>query len=849
MAEFILGTEDYPLVDRDVMTEEIGLRTDSNYLISLSTNIKAPQGVDFNDYLYGQYIRNLPVRSLLASANDEIDRRNIHNDAGQKTYASGFLGAPGTGKTFFFSNLGRLLHSKGPVLVDCSAKDMQTLFENPTFDSSSTDKEKAAIDAKIKCRNAGMTDGLSDESLEMLKSAAGEAVVIDEEGKVSVDWNAVRFEAADMRGYEYQAQVFQNMLKNICRREDVDLGSGKSEVGIVMKDGELFRVFDPNSPDYGRPVILDELNRAKHGTMDNLYGLLNFLNSPNMKTFKLTGANNREIVVNKAKIPSTFYLNFTGNQAVEGMGSGSFNDPFLSRVPEGFMLKTIPDLIPGDYADMICSYLMGGVPGVILYDAFTANKKHIDMNEFTRFLKSIREIGLTKAQVKEIPLWQRVNIQNADKIIKLSQKLGSFFYEIKQLIGLRGKSYEKINIDPEYEAVLNKKSIDFRTIAHFFIEAERLKGSIESGDRIHFPRFSKGNKHTSRPAHNAYNDRGERLEKVMDRWLKSVFVPDDSGLRCIDENQVEEMYKRAQNIAIKYGILRDSKKLYESKNNEDLLSNLYNAENVYQTDPSYQDNQVRDLYVSIMRKKYPDIADESDEDVLPIRVVNMVMGELADGENEMLNKVCDSGNLMVFNEDIDNVKSKFVAAAEIKQNTQAPCITTENFLMSISVEPFGDKNLANLFKCVDTDHAMFNWDSQDVDYMSSGDDAADDITSLKIGFFKTSTLKGDDDYLFIMYNKSRDKMVVIGSDVHPAVLKHFESDKRKFINRATMTDSQFSELCEDEFGVPGLCIYDACTKEDWIKSSAEDAMVSFVKYLKNKKAAYAIAIQKNKGGR
>ena len=225
MSEFVLGTPEYPLID--VVNQginktsgklKLGVRADAALPIRIVTNVETPNGVSLNDYAYGLYIRQLPVRSMLLAANDEIDKRNIADRKRQRTWASGFLGAPGTGKTFFFNNLGRIIHSKGALLVDCSEKDARTLFENPEFDSSSAYREKAAIDVKIMYRNMKRTDGLSDESLALLKSVAGEAVKEDENGHVTVDWSAVHFNGETIQKHEYNIQVFYKTLNDICQK-------------------------------------------------------------------------------------------------------------------------------------------------------------------------------------------------------------------------------------------------------------------------------------------------------------------------------------------------------------------------------------------------------------------------------------------------------------------------------------------------------------------------------------------------------------------------------------------------------------------------------------------------------
>ncbi len=841
MSEFVLGTPEYPLIDivhqgidKKEYQPELGVRADASLPIHIATNVEPPVGVSLNDYAYGLYIRQLPVRSMLAAANDEIDKRNKADNNRQKTWASGFLGAPGTGKTFCFVNWGRITHQKGALLVDCSEKDAKTLFENPEFDSSSANREKAAIDVKIKYRNMQRADGLSDESLALLKSVAGAAVKEDENGRVSVDWSAVRFNGKTMHEHEYHMQVFQKTLNDICQKENISVTSDKSNIGIVMKDGELFRVFDPASPDYGRPVILDELNRAKFGTLDNLYGLLNFLNSPGVTQFKITGADNREIIIDKDKIPETFYLNFTGNQAIEGMGSQLFNDPFLSRVPEGFALKTIPDLTPADYADMICSYLMGGVPGVILRDAFNVKEDEAKQENFIDFLQKVREIGLTEQEKKDIPSWQKMNIANADKIIKLSERLGRFLYEVKELAHQRGtylKMNNKPDIDPEYDAYLSKRMIDFRTVPYFFIEAEHMKAPVSNMSA--FPSFkAQTNQNPPSDAQQEellrYKTRGNNLEKVIADWLYMTFCPVDKGVRKIDETEVDRMYHAALELGYMNLIFR--KNTLEARTNGETIADLYNVD-ISQTilGANMAHRSLRDALVAVLKNKYPELEDETNDSVLPISTLAAALNVLTD------QKEAKQSNLLVFNENPDSVKANLIQpiadfkmpSKKMQENEQGTLISTENLLLSLSIHQLKNQNIERLFSLYEASFAESNKPASKKKSDSVKEDSFREIEeyaeklfgmwqeekSVQTGpiramFAKTTdltTLKPV--HLLLIYNQNKNKLLVAGNTVNPAVLKVFSSPNRMYIDRSSpscqknlaRTVEQFLE--DDIFGV------------------------------------------------
>ncbi len=794
MAIISLGTESYPLIDFD---EEgvLGARTDETCPIHLETTLQPPKGVDLNDYVYGMYIRNIPTRSMLKSTNAEIDQRNQLNDLDLRIYASGFLGAPGTGKTFFFNVLGRMMHEKGAILVDCSDKDLKTLFENPTFDTQSANREKNALDAKIRLYNMGQKDSISQASLDKLKQIVGSAWHEDE-GRITIDWSAIHFDGNDMADYERSVKVFQNMLKEICKAEGLDVSGSSMNIGITMEDGELFRVFDPQSPDYGRPIILDELNRAKYGTMDNLYGVLNFLNSPNMKTFKIKGANGRELTIDKSKIPQTFYLNFTGNQAIDGMGSQAFNDPFLSRIPEGFALKTIPDIKPRDMADMVCSYLMG-ISGTTLSEAFNVDLRNPDqLNNFVAFLREARTIGLTEEQKRAIPESQLHNIDNAAKIIPLSLQLGKFFYELKQLAQGQGdyrKIWDNIDVPPELETYLKQKTVDYRTIPHFFIKADQIKGSVA---RVGLPSLGKGkgsNGSGARKISKAerYATRGNRLETVVGDWLNMTFLPADMGVRRIEEEKARKIFGQAMQLAYQNGIL--PQKTHEAKRSMMPICELYNIE-VKETGLYY--SQLQTAIAAVLRRRHQDIgSDETDEELVPKHVVEGAMIELGESHGKSALKAAYSAkNLMVVNEDVDNVKAKMlVEASLINDDEVEPAVSTDSLLLSLAIDNVQKQNIQMLFQSPRV-RSLSDEGKGWTDFNAEG--------SIKFGLLKT--VNGSEQtpsYVWTFYNKETNHLLLIGDEVSSEVLDVFSKlDHRTYIDRTQTPQGKIAKLIENCVG-------------------------------------------------
>ena len=81
----------------------------------------------------------------------------------------------------------------------------------------------------------------------------------------------------------------------------------------------MIRGADPNSADFGRPILLDEINRAKPGTLQKLYEFFAMLSDPKVEQFQVVGGENRPFTFRRSDLPVSYRMNFTGNPSTRAI--------------------------------------------------------------------------------------------------------------------------------------------------------------------------------------------------------------------------------------------------------------------------------------------------------------------------------------------------------------------------------------------------------------------------------------------------------------------------------------------------------------------------------------------------
>jgi hypothetical protein len=564
--------------------------------------------ITVQERLYADLMRSLPTRGMLPHLVHELVERDPSRvDWDQHSFVCRYVGPPSIGKSFMIKHLGKLTHPKGCLYLNCKDVDMGTLFCETVFDTSSANKEKAAIDAKLLQGNANPSTGMKPENLEMLRHALGDAYVEEEFGGktlISIDWNGITVRGDTPEKQGYHRQVIRETIKQVCENEGIKISSDLGQIGITTRDGIAIRAADPRSADYGRPVLLDEFMRCKPGTAQKLYEFIALLSDPRVEKLEVIGGENKPFTFYRKDLPLTYRVNMTDNPAVRGMGSSGMDAPLTSRLGVELDTRTVPDPGLHDYADRIAQALTG----VPLMQIYYSAKDYFDQNptKLPETAKTYRLRGLTDVEQQAVPPEELANIEQSGRIILISEQLAEFFAGLKPLFNPESPlhSQQGLSISHEYEDYLRGIEVDLRLVTKLLEKASVLPPEMTGAGSVNYAlAFQKLASSTDivPDLQDRMETRGTRLENYALRWLHQVLVPADIGLRGIEYDEAKKLYdaslKHAANSGIGDPSLREA-----SRGGIKRISELYDVNLL--AEPDQQIRILRDIIVDGIRKDH-----------------------------------------------------------------------------------------------------------------------------------------------------------------------------------------------------------------------------------------------------
>lgn len=629
-----IGSEEYPLPMRDSEGKAYPMASGEQVVYVPSWRQPKPVApgsqdtVSIQHQVFGDVLRQLPTTSMLPLFKQELERRDPNRtDQRSRSFVSGLRGSPAVGKSFMYKLLGKMTHPRGAYVFDCKGVDMGTLFRELVFDISPAVAETNAIDAKILRGNRqGAEHGLKAENLLMLKSVCGEAFHEEElEGKkvISIDWPAVQIrneaglppETHDEQ--ERLAKKFQEVLRQICMSEGIHASENIAKIGLIERDGIAIRACDPNSPDFGRPVMLEDPDQSKAGSMRKLDEWLPVLTGAETSC-AVTGAGGRNVLIDRRQFTPSFHVSVTQNQAIAGTGSQHMDSPTMSRL--SLLMDTAPDATKHDWVDRICQQLTG----VSAYQVYSAVE---DLQKDEKLLKDVllhyRKMGLSKSQVRDLHALdaeQIQNIKNIKKTITLAEHLGEFFDKFALLVNPKSKYHREnnTNLSPEYEEYLMDKAaeINLRAVTNLFNNASTVAVGSKKKAKPDFRKVMESNKQEAHDgqildAHrisleDRLGDRGDRLEAYVMELVKKTLVPADAQMRGIDPDEAKQLHAVAVKIATNchLGVGRVAGAVPE----------LYNLD--VSKEPGFRSVHLRDAMVQLLKTQNPTLKLPKDADKL-----------------------------------------------------------------------------------------------------------------------------------------------------------------------------------------------------------------------------------------
>jgi hypothetical protein len=357
--------------------------------------------------VYGEFWRSMPPPSMLQNFWTAISRRrsDIRVDC--------VLGAIGAGKTMTGQTIGKLTSDKAPLTIDCANMNCEELIFKPAIVDNQSN-----ILQEISNRYSNNDNSLDPVSRKLIQDELGDFI---EDGKIN--WEAFNEKANSERILQVLEKVAKPLAFNLGLSKD------KNAIGIQMQNGPLTKCYLE-----GREIILDELNRAKQGTVASLTGLLQLMSGLRSDPIEKTSGE-RTILFTKPTTDNGFFITILGNTAeferageVKGLPSN-----IIDRIRPRFIGK--PNA--ADLAHILCIEL-SGLPLTTLQEFYGG--KELDTQE----LWELRILGMTKAQVEQIPNYQRDLLNHPQQVIQAATQLGQFYNDASLIIHDADENLSKV---------------------------------------------------------------------------------------------------------------------------------------------------------------------------------------------------------------------------------------------------------------------------------------------------------------------------------------------------------------------------------------------------------------------
>ena len=603
---YTIGTEDSPIPfgkDGDIRMlscdeNATDYSPQSDHSITFPSNIDfSKYGVDDNERFYGEFIRRVVTSpSMMGVLSDLMVRMDpTRTNEQDKSYSVSIYGDPGIGKTYVAKQLCSLLHERGAYVVNAnSIEDTKVLYQVTTYNETTVGKQRL-LDARLRLGLRDKDKAFDASTIEYLEKMFGDAVSketreVEENGEinevevVSIDWESIN------EGVSY----IDNVLEEVFQREGIKM-EGKTGMGFVVSNGPILEsLLNPNSPNYGRPIIIDEFSRLPE--VDAYLQIIEFFSDPSVDKITLQGEDDRTFTVYRNQIPENFALIRASNHLNESNASSvqEMSDAMNSRDAYGCDLLFAPGANVGDFQFRMLHHLTG-TPTYYL-QLFTPEKEALPTKKATTM--RWRTCGLTEEEKSQIPQEQIYNIEHLEATYEVGLNAGAFFYAINLI---KNEAINNDALPQAYRDFLKKDAIiDLRYIKKVLQHSKMLKpegvsSSAKLDDRMGVLKRalqSSGKKMTQEERRalvrakkairesRKYDERGVRFENEVKDKLQMVFYPAtlDDYLSTLSAEEVKTVQESIDGIWKQ--VLETAKKYkfeFGGYVGEDSIANVYSA--------------------------------------------------------------------------------------------------------------------------------------------------------------------------------------------------------------------------------------------------------------------------------
>ncbi len=771
--------------DKGTMDRDVGVVESANnpLIVYTEQDMKRVNGMLF---------RQMPIPGMMLMLRDLLSK--IAPDS--KNRIMTVFGDAAFGKSHLFKLVGNMVHPDGPIAVDCGGMNMREIFFRTVIDYGKGVKDQFETRAQ-----SGL---ISKPSLENLE-AEFPGSVVQKDGKTFIDWDAVgkpkqkddgtgKMVNDEDRGDA--AKRAAALLEAIYKKEGIDVQT--NSFGIKTVPGEWFE-----SLRTGRPLFLDEFNKSKKGSLDKFQTALQFANGEidtcrieNEMATEGDPTSPKYLEINRSDVRMGWFIGVAGNDASDGDTTQELSTSMLTRLNP----MRIGDPSLADWSHRI-SQVWTGLPLTTIYNLFEKQAK-ADPPKFSQFLVDLRELGLSAQEIKAIPPHETYFLRNYQETYKAINQVARYYNDRLQMSNpesaLMGKK-ENQNLSDEISAFGDNIFVSFRKPISDFNQAIQATPDVRPSSEA-----------------NLSLNLGEIFKSVDLSAIGRVVPPWHSFgknmVRVIQEGIANDTLRMPLTNAALITLCETNgifaPNLKEAKPGKDVtnLAELLKYDALKDLGGTEELMEIRSVLMACLKNQNPKMS-ASDDNVIPLESLGKAVKQIKD-EGKI-----EANEFVIGNSDLDTVTGSPLTIAKALPNyvlddplksKDFALVDFRTALAGLAVPEYGKENRTHIWP-VDLDNYLPDEIKEEAKADASQEEAMKTVKGQsKIGFdlvvLGAKDEKGELVYLYVIEDKMREQMMVVGPAPISAALK--SELKKNGVDYVVKTDES-SQVEINEFLAAG----------------------------------------------
>jgi len=753
----------------------------------------------------GMLIRQMPTPSMMFMLRDLLTKLQPES----KNRIITLFGDAASGKSHILKLVFGMSHPQGAIAVDCGGMNMREIFFRTVIDYGQGVKEQ--FDKRVR-------DGKVDQTSLQALEAAFPGSVVTNGGATGINWEAIgQPRQKDEDGKKVNAEDrgdaairAADVLTSVYKKEGIDVQT--NAFGIKTVPGEWFE-----SINSGRPLFLDEFNKSKKGTLDAFQTALQFANGEidevtiyNPMAQAGDGDSPKSITIKRDDLRIGWGIGVAGNDAADGDTTQELSVSMLTRLNP--MRIGVPEL--EDWKHRI-SQVWTGLPITTMYQLFGETAKNKPA-EFSKLMVDLRKLGLSAQEQNAIPPHEIYLLQHFQETVQAIDMVADYYAKRLKLSDpesdmLQQPAFQKCA--DEIASNGDRIFVSFRKVIADFNQAIQSMPEVRKPSEATLSlNLSEVFKNVDLSSLGRTKPGWHRLGENMSRAILEDITNDTIGMPFTNTALVT-LCETGRILS------PDLKEAKPSKDGKPGLSQLLKYDELKDFGGTEELSQVRDVLMAALKSQYPDIK-QADDYIIPLDALGRTLASLTD------KKSVSPQSFVVPNNDVNSVGEQPLAAGKALPNYLLDSdskgyelVNYRSALAALAVPGWADANRKHIWP-VALDEYLVPDPEPDAkakkkmtpDEIKAAEEAAKaDLEAhncvkgqSKIGFdlviLSAANDKAQPVYLYVIEDKQRQKMIVVGAD---AISPTLSSALKKNGVQYVLKDDADSVAQIDEFLAEG----------------------------------------------